>query len=67
MNFPILSENRSKPSVIYILLHTKKLLVKYQLRCSTVNCYALISLKVDRATQQIQQPIEVKNTNKNHT
>ncbi len=35
-------------------------------RCSTVNCYASISLKVDRATQQIQRPIEVKNTNDNH-
>ena len=28
--------------------------------------YASISLKVDRATQQIQRPIEVKNTNDNH-
>jgi hypothetical protein len=35
-------------------------------RCSTVNCYASISLKVHRATQQIQRPIEVKNTNDNH-
>ena len=31
-----------------------------------VNCYASISLKVDRATQQIQRPIEVKNANDNH-
>jgi len=35
-------------------------------RCSTVNCYASISLKVDRVTQQIQRPIEIKTTNDNH-
>jgi len=36
--------------------------VSAMFRCSTVNFYASISLKVDKATEQIQRPIEVKNT-----
>ena len=63
MNFPILSENKSNPSVRYRnYYYTQKTAgkVSAMFRCSTINCYASISLKVDRATQQIQRPIEVK-------
>jgi len=69
MNFPILSEKRSNPSVRYRNYYfTQKTAgkVSAMFRCSTVDCYASISLKVDRATQQIQRPIDVKNTNDNH-
>jgi hypothetical protein len=57
MNFPILSENRSNPSVRYRNYHyTQKTAgkVSAMFRCSTVNCYASISLKVESATQKIQ-------------
>ncbi len=48
---------------IEIIITHKKLLVKYQLCLDAV---LLIVMHQYHATQQIQQPIEVKNTNDNH-
>ncbi len=52
-----LNENRSNPSVRYRnYYYTQKTAgkVSAMFRCSTVNCYASISLKVESATQKIQ-------------
>ena len=55
---------KSTYSVYKFCLKWKEIYIS--LKFNNINCYASISLKVDRATQQIQRPIEVKNTNDNH-
>ncbi len=69
MNLPILSEKRSKPDFRYrnyhsILKPVGK--VSAMFKCSTSKCYASISLEVNKATQEIQKPLEVKNLNDSH-
>jgi len=56
MNFPILSENRSNPSVRYgNYYYTQKTVSKVSamFRCSTVNCYASMYEEA-RSTQRIK-------------
>lgn len=66
MNLPNLSEKRSKPDFRYRNYHSilkPVCKVSAMFKCSTSKCYASISLEVDKATQEIQKPLEVKNLN----
>jgi hypothetical protein len=64
-----LFSNRCRSSVRfndYHFLEKTKGLRVCPFRCSTVGCYASISLKIDRATNEIQEPYLVSHLNENH-
>ena len=69
MNTPILSDNRTQPALRYNNLHFYLKTpgkVSALFRCSTAKCYASLSLKVDKNTQVIKEPLEVIQTNDKH-
>ena len=69
MNTPILSDNRTQPALRYNNFHYYLKTpgkVSALFRCSTAKSYASVSLKVDKDTQVIKEPLEVIKTNDSH-
>jgi len=65
----ILSNNRENPSLRFknFMFNMKtKGKMSAAFVCTTPGCYASISLRVDKATMEIQEPYVISNINENH-